>query len=87
MLLTGIKHNEEKENDLMDDETLISTQELNRAVQSAEIQQSRTPLLCSPPKRTVQMTSPWPAPRQLPIHPRMPVRCNTELRRSMNNSA
>jgi hypothetical protein len=94
MLFAGIKHNEEKENDLMDGEALISTQELNRVVQSAEVQQSRTPLLCSPPKRTVQTSSPWPAtrdtimPRQLLMHPRrIPVCHNTELPHSKKKSA
>uniref|UniRef100_A0A2Z5U624 Putative DNA repair protein RAD52-like protein n=1 Tax=Reticulitermes speratus TaxID=60591 RepID=A0A2Z5U624_9NEOP len=75
----GAIHCEEKGSDFIDDETLISTQELDRLVQSAEVQQSRRPLVCSPPKITVQATPPWPAargskvlgnrvmPRQLPM--------------------
>ncbi|XP_021914710.1 DNA repair protein RAD52 homolog isoform X2 [Zootermopsis nevadensis] len=87
---TGIRNNEEKENDLMDDETLISTQELDRVVQSAEVQQSRTPLVCSPPKRTMQ-TSPWPPvrdtiiPRQLLMQPRIAGH-NMELNHSKNSA-
>ncbi|XP_023705221.1 uncharacterized protein LOC111863274 isoform X2 [Cryptotermes secundus] len=59
---TGIRHKEEKESTLMNDETLISTQELDHAVQSAEIQLGRTPLLCSPPI-AAEMTPPWPSDR------------------------
>jgi hypothetical protein len=62
MLFVGIRHNGGKENNLMDEETLISTQELDRAVQSAEVQQGRKPLLCSPP-RAVETTPPWPSAR------------------------
>jgi hypothetical protein len=93
MLLAGIKHNEEKENDFMDDEALISTQELNRAVQSAEVQQSQMPLVCSPPKTAVQVTPPWPAardtinPMQFLMYPRIPVCHSTELPHSKNNRA
>jgi hypothetical protein len=47
----------------MDDETLISTQELDRLVHSAEVQQSLRPLVCSPPKIAVQAALPWQAPR------------------------
>jgi hypothetical protein len=61
-LFIGIRHNEGKENTLMNDETLISTQELDRAVQSAEVQLGRTPLLCSPPK-AAETTPPWPSAR------------------------
>lgn len=74
----------------MDDETLISTQELDRVVQSAEVQQSRTPLVCSPPKRTMQ-TSPWPPvrdtiiPRQLLMQPRIAGH-NMELNHSKNSA-
>lgn len=59
---TGIIHEGGKVNALMNDETLISTQELDRAVQSAEAQQCRTPLLCSPPK-AAETTPPWPSAR------------------------
>jgi hypothetical protein len=92
-LFAEIKQNGGKENNLMDDETLISTQELDRVVQSAEVQQSRMPLLCSPPKNNSQITPPWAAatrnskvlgntimPRQLLMpYRRVPASHDTEL--------
>jgi DNA recombination protein Rad52 len=77
--LVGPIHCVEQESDILDDETLISTQELNRLVQSAEVQQNRQPLVCSPPKIAAQVTPPWQkargnkvlgnrvTPRQLPM--------------------
>lgn len=56
-------HCGENVSDFMDDETLISTQELDRLVHSAEVQQSRRPLVCSPPKIAVQAALPWQAAR------------------------
>ncbi|XP_069681995.1 DNA repair protein RAD52 homolog [Periplaneta americana] len=56
----------EKENDLMsavelDDDALISTQEMNRMMQSAVVQQSRMPLISSPPNTDLRPSPLWPS--------------------------